>query len=40
MAAAQKRLAEETAAAKQNLVETSAQLADRIAATILARRAS
>jgi F-type H+-transporting ATPase subunit b len=40
MAAADKRLAEETAAAKQNLVETSATLADGIANTILARRKS
>jgi F-type H+-transporting ATPase subunit b len=40
MAAADKRLAGETAAAKQNLVETSAALADRIANTVLARRKS
>jgi hypothetical protein len=40
MAAADKRLAEETTAAKQNLVETSAALADRIANTVLARRKS
>jgi F-type H+-transporting ATPase subunit b len=40
MAAADKRLAGETAAAKQNLVETSAALADDIANTILARRKS
>src|SRR5277367_2775203 len=40
MAAADKRLADETTAAKQNLVETSAALADRIANTVLARRKS
>jgi F-type H+-transporting ATPase subunit b len=40
MAGADKRLAGETAAAKQNLVETSAALADRIANTVLARRKS
>jgi F-type H+-transporting ATPase subunit b len=40
MAAADKRLAEETTVAKQNLVETSAALADRIANTVLARRKS
>lgn len=40
MQAAQKRLAEETASAKQNLVETSAALADRIATTVLARSKS
>ena len=40
MAAADKKLAEETVAAKQNLVETSAALADSIANTILARRKS
>ena len=40
MAAADKWLVGETAAAKQNLVETSAALADRIANTVLARRKS
>jgi F-type H+-transporting ATPase subunit b len=40
MTAAEKRLADETTTAKQNLVETSAGLADRIANTILARRKS
>jgi F-type H+-transporting ATPase subunit b len=40
MAAADKKLAEETVTAKQNLVETSAALADRIANTVLARRKS
>jgi len=40
MAAADKQLREETASAKQNLVETSAALADRIANSILARRKS
>ena len=35
---ARKQLADETAAAKQSLVETSAALADRIASTVLARR--
>src|SRR5580698_8581968 len=39
-AAERKKLAEETVAAKQNLVETSASLADSIANTILARRKS
>src|SRR5579863_3771409 len=40
MASADKKLAEETVEAKQNLVETSAALADRIANTVLARRKS
>jgi F-type H+-transporting ATPase subunit b len=40
MTSADKKLAEETAEAKQNLVETSAALADRIANTVLARRKS
>jgi F-type H+-transporting ATPase subunit b len=40
MANADKKLQEEKTAAKQNLVETSAALADRIANTILARRKS
>jgi F0F1-type ATP synthase membrane subunit b/b' len=40
MAAADKRIADEVAAAKQSLVETSAQLADSIANTVLARRKS
>jgi F-type H+-transporting ATPase subunit b len=40
MAAADKKLADESSAAKQNLVETSAALADRIANTVLARRKS
>jgi F-type H+-transporting ATPase subunit b len=38
MAAADKRIADEVQAAKQNLVETSAALADSIANSILARR--
>jgi hypothetical protein len=38
MSAADKRLADEVADAKQNLVETSAALADSIANTVLARR--
>jgi len=38
--ATRKQLTDETAAAKQNLVETSAALADRIATMILARRKS
>jgi F-type H+-transporting ATPase subunit b len=40
MANADKKLQEEKTAAKQNLVETSAALADSIANTILARRKS
>jgi F-type H+-transporting ATPase subunit b len=40
MAAADKKIADEVAAAKQNLVETSATLADSIANRVLARRAS
>jgi F-type H+-transporting ATPase subunit b len=40
MAAADKRIADETAVAKQNLVETSAALADSIANRVLARRKS
>jgi len=40
MAAADKKIADEVAAAKQNLVETSAVLADSIANTVLARRKS
>jgi F-type H+-transporting ATPase subunit b len=40
VAATRKQLSDETAAAKQNLVETSAALADRIATMILARRKS
>jgi F-type H+-transporting ATPase subunit b len=40
MAAADRKLAEETTTAKQNLVETSAALADSIANTVLARRKS
>jgi F-type H+-transporting ATPase subunit b len=40
VAAARKQLSDETAAAKQSLVETSAALADRIATMILARRKS
>jgi F-type H+-transporting ATPase subunit b len=40
MVSAKKQLESDTAAAKQNLVETSASLADRIANTVLARRAS
>jgi len=40
MAAADKKIAVEVAAAKQNLVETSAALADSIANTVLARRKS
>jgi F-type H+-transporting ATPase subunit b len=38
--ATRKQLSDETATAKQNLVETSAALADRIATMILARRKS
>jgi F-type H+-transporting ATPase subunit b len=40
MAAADRKLAEESVAAKQNLVETSAVLADQIANRVLARRKS
>ncbi len=40
LAAARRQLEADTAAAKQNLVETSAALADKIATTVLARRAS
>jgi F-type H+-transporting ATPase subunit b len=40
VAAARKQLSDESAAGKQNLVETSAALADRIATMILARRKS
>jgi len=40
LAAQRKQLAGETAAAKQALVETGAEMADKIATTILARRAS
>jgi F-type H+-transporting ATPase subunit b len=40
IAAQRQQLAEDTAAAKQSLVETSAALADKIATTVLARRAS
>ncbi|HVO98031.1 MAG TPA: hypothetical protein VMT15_08185 [Bryobacteraceae bacterium] len=40
LAGARKQLDAETAAAKQSLVDTSAALADKIAATLLARRAS
>ena len=40
MSAADKKIAEEVVAAKQNLVETSAALADSIATRVLARRIS
>ncbi len=40
MATADKKIAEEVAASRQNLIETSAALADQIASTVLARRKS